>query len=249
MGMLSVACVLLVQPALVTVEVGNLPLVISAPHGGTAAVPNVPPRKGNGVRQFTTVRDTNTDLLARALADRVYAETGKRPHLVIAHFSRKYIDANRAAKDAYESEAASDTYDLFHHGLREACRQAKTLGQAWLVDIHGQGASSDTVYLGTQNRSTLHDGRVAWKTDGIFGRLQHAGLKILPAADGVAEDRRFNGGYIVQTYGATAGASGLNAVQLEFGSNFRSTPAQRTETARKLWDALRPLVLPPSSRR
>jgi hypothetical protein len=47
-------------------------------------------------------------------------------------------------------------------------------------------------------------------------------LKVFPANDvppgGTSENRGFNGGYTVATYGA---ADGIDAVQMEFGSKYR----------------------------
>src|SRR5947208_318345 len=96
-------CLLFVQDKLdldkyVVVQKGTLPIILSAPHGGTLALAKVPERKGGeGVAQFVTVRDVNTDLLATKLAEAVSKQLPGKPYLVVAKFSRKYIDANRPA--------------------------------------------------------------------------------------------------------------------------------------------------------
>src|SRR5687767_8003787 len=57
---------------------GDLPLVISAPHGGREAPEDIPQRE-KGVVQI----DTNTQELARAIAGEIHARTGHRAHLII----------------------------------------------------------------------------------------------------------------------------------------------------------------------
>src|SRR5690349_3671818 len=81
---------------LVYVQVGTLPIILSAPHGGRTAIPDCPERKGAApVKQFVTVNDTNTDQLTEKLAAAVEKAMGGKPHVVIARFERKYCDANR----------------------------------------------------------------------------------------------------------------------------------------------------------
>src|SRR5690348_11617781 len=77
---------------LIIVQEGTLPLVITAPHGGTRDVPGVTAkREGKDVTsKFVTAMDTNTDQLAMKIATGVEKRLGAKPHLVIAKFARKY---------------------------------------------------------------------------------------------------------------------------------------------------------------
>ena len=52
-----------------TLWAGMLPIIIAAPHGGRTPMPGIPPRRGVGVAQFTTERDSNTAELAERIAD------------------------------------------------------------------------------------------------------------------------------------------------------------------------------------
>src|SRR6188768_4098694 len=49
-------------------QVGELPIIVSAPHGGALEVPDVPPRKGEGLEKgpsgYFTGRDVGTEELA-----------------------------------------------------------------------------------------------------------------------------------------------------------------------------------------
>src|SRR5687768_13186338 len=59
------------EGALVTVVRGDLPIVLTAPHGGQATLPDTPARKDTGVRSFVILRDTNTAELTERLADAI----------------------------------------------------------------------------------------------------------------------------------------------------------------------------------
>src|SRR5690349_14309311 len=68
--------------ALITATRGDLPIILTAPHGGTLDVPDAPPRKDTRARTFVALRDTNTADLTERLADAIERELGKRPYVV-----------------------------------------------------------------------------------------------------------------------------------------------------------------------
>src|SRR5688572_19268645 len=80
--------------ALITIQSGEIPIILSAPHGGMRRIDGVIARKGDGAKQFVTVTDTNSHRLTAALAKSLERKWGK-PYVVIALFSRQYLDANR----------------------------------------------------------------------------------------------------------------------------------------------------------
>ena len=86
-----------VSKKLISVQSGNLPIILSAPHGGNLTIEAVPERKGKGVKRFVRTKDMWTDQLTVKLADAIEKKTGKRPYVVVANFHRKFIDANRSA--------------------------------------------------------------------------------------------------------------------------------------------------------
>jgi N-formylglutamate amidohydrolase len=219
---------------LVFVQTGTLPIIVSAPHGGRAAVPGVPERLGVGVAQFATVRDTNTAELAAAFVAALEKKLDGKPWVVVARFGRKYLDANRPPAGAYEADVAKPYYAAYHDPLVAACKAVKAKhGAGLLLDIHGQGAFPDVICRGTQNGKTvkLLKERHGWPAvtgkNSVLGRLEAAGYKTLPRCDAgeeAKEDSRFNGGYIVQTYGSHTGYA-IDAIQLEFGTNPRERDA------------------------
>ncbi len=221
------------EPAkLVTVRDGDCPIILAAPHGGRLAVPSVTERKGDGVKKLVTVRDDNTDALAERLEKNLEKSLGKRPFVVIARFDRKYIDANRAPKDAYEADAAKPYYDAYHDALRKASQSVKEQwGRGLLIDLHGQGVDAAAIFRGTNDGKSVtllldRFGRSALTgPKSVFGVLAKQGHPVIPANDSKdAEDKRFNGGHTVQTYGSRSGNT-IDAIQLELGADLRRTKA------------------------
>src|SRR5262245_15709108 len=85
---------------LVLAQAGELPVILTAPHGGRADVPGCEVRTAVGSR-FVVTSDMNTDVLALSIAEELWRLTGKRPYVVVAKFHRKFIDANRSVGEAY----------------------------------------------------------------------------------------------------------------------------------------------------
>jgi len=231
---------------LVATQEGELPIILSAPHGGMLPIPGVPERKGEGLAKgpsgFFTGRDTGTEELTYQIAKAIEAKLGKKPYVVVARFHRKFIDPNRPPEIAYESPQAKPVYDAYHGTLGRYCRDVqKAYGRGLLLDVHGQGTAADTIFRGTQNGKTvaLLTQRFGAKAqDGpqsLFGLLAERGCKVHPA-DGGREQAGFTGGYIVKTYGSHEG-HGIDAIQLEFGGDYRAK-ARQQDTAVKVADAI-----------
>lgn len=236
---------------------GQLPIILSAPHGGSLDAPGVPPRTGEdlakGSAGFFTGRDIGTEELAREVAAAIEKRFGKPPYLVASRLHRKYLDPNRPASIAYDNSAIKPIYDLYHDTLAEYCREVTNqFHVGLLIDIHGQASRTDTVFRGTKNGLTVsrlrekfgpaaHDG-----PQSLFGLLQSRGWTVHPqlpdqavAIDKLAADKEqagFTGGYIVQSYGSHQSYP-IDAMQLEFGSSYRNA-AERPKTAAVLADAL-----------
>ena len=230
--------------SLVTIELGDLPIILSAPHGGRDDIPGLAERRGEGVERFNPRSDSNTDVLTERLADAIEKQFGKRPYLVIARFHRKYVDANRRSQDAYESQEAKVVYESYHQALAKARSQVmERWGRGLLFDIHGQSVEPTAILRGTQNgKTTTHlvsrFGREALSGEtSVFGQLASQGIPVIPAVG--ADDREragYDGGYTVITYGSGSGGT-LDAIQLELGGELRSKEAIPS-TALKLANAI-----------
>jgi len=214
--------------SLLTVRVGMLPIILSAPHGGRAPIPDIAARRGIGVPQFTAERDSNTDELAEKIAMKMEEKLGARPFLVIARFGRKYVDANRAEDRAHESAEARPYYLAYHRALEQACDQVRrSWGRGLLLDIHGQRVEAQTIFRGTDNGRSisaldrLFGGEALAGQNSILGQMAVRGYKIVPSLASRDRERQYSGGYTTQTYGSHRG-TGIDAIQLELGTSLRS---------------------------
>jgi N-formylglutamate amidohydrolase len=226
---------------LVIVKSGTLPIVLSAPHGGRTPIPDALLRRGVGVEQFATVRDDNTDQLTLKIAAHLEKLLDGKPHVVIAKFERKYADANRPAVNAYESDAAKPVYEHYHKSLTAAVKAIDGVGI--VIDIHGQGAETNTIFRGTANGKAVkhlvdrHGEAALSGPKSIFGYLGRHDVTVHPPVGSKEpENRNYNGGYIVQTYGSASGGR-IDAIQMVFGTILRQKP-QLDITASAVADAI-----------
>jgi N-formylglutamate amidohydrolase len=239
--------------SLITAQRGEAPVIISAPHGGRVRIPGATERS-KGVK----VLDTNTAQLALLVSQRLTERLGRRPSLVVAHFSRKDADANRAPEpgpddEAFASPAAKACYDAYHAALRACVDESKaTFGtRVLLVDIHGQARMPEAIVRGTRQGSSMahlvaeHGHDVIDGPRSIVGLLAAKGYVVEPplrsqvasgepVPDAPRRERFFAGGWITERYGA-ARDDGVNAIQLEFG---RMRVDSLEKTARDAADAI-----------
>lgn len=231
----------------VTVQKGTLPIILSAPHGGTKKVPDVPVRVGKGVPNFYTVRDEYTSELTEVLVGELEKLLGGKPWVVIARFSRKHLDVNRSPEDGYESEKAKPYYDAYHDALAAACKAVKQkFGRGILLDIHCNAAYANSICRGTLNLKTVsllkeREGMAAIRgKNSVLGRMEKLGYKVLPAGDAdekTKEEAKYSGGHIVTTYGSHT-SYGIDAIQVEIGERLRDKE-KYAATAKDLADAVR----------
>lgn len=229
--------------ALIETQRGTLPILLTAPHGGTAAIPNVPPRT-TGV----TVRDSFTDDVARGVARRLEELLAAKPFFVIAKFQRQFADANRAEAEALESPNAKPPYTAYHQAIRgylDEIRQAFP-DRGLLLDIHGQVGNPEVLHRGTRNGGTVtrllkragDAGLVGDKS--LWGSLKNQGFTIFPDSAHVGEPpeaRAYGGGFTVGTYGSQQ-PNGIDAIQIEIGRDLRAEKAARAKLIEAMAQAL-----------
>lgn len=226
---------------------GELPIIISAPHGGELEIPDAKPRTGEGLEKkpggFVTARDTGTSEIARLLADSLQKTFGKPPYVVVNLAHRRYMDPNRPAAEAYEETSSQKVYEQYHNFLDKACRDVReNFHTGILVDLHGQGSRRNTVFRGTQNGLTVallkqRFGEKAHTGDqSFFGLLRTRGFTVFPDPLDGKEQAGFTGGFIVKNYGSHD-KYGIDAMQLEFGGLYRAI-SNRQSTAEVVCSAL-----------
>jgi hypothetical protein len=128
-------------------QIGNLPLIISVPHGGTLNPDSIPNRNcPNAV--WTT--DAYTVELARNIQLAFIERTGCSPHMVYSHLHRKKIDLNRNQAEATcNNPQVVPVFQDFHDFIDAARNNSiEQFGFAFYLDLHGHGNQIQRVELG-----------------------------------------------------------------------------------------------------
>ena len=126
---------------------GDMPLVISVPHGGTLNLDNIPDRSCEGA---ITVTDSYTRELAMEIADMMQRYHGRRPYIVFCNLIRKDIDQNREIEAATCGNALMDgPWKTFHNFIDTALAMAThQFGGSVYIDLHGHGHPAQRLELG-----------------------------------------------------------------------------------------------------
>src|SRR5438876_8110342 len=124
---------------------GDLPVIISAPHGGRERPEELPDRE-----QGTFAFDTNTQELARSVADEMHTRTGHWPHMIICRVHRHKLDCNReigegAAGNPFAEEAWREFQGFIDAAHAGVVRQQ---GRGLYIDLHGHGHAEQRLELG-----------------------------------------------------------------------------------------------------
>ena len=211
---------------LIVAQAGDLPIVLTAPHGGRHGIPGVPQRTG-GVQ----LRDEHTFEITQALAARLAVLLGAPPYVVAARFSRTRIDANRPEETALEHDAARPIYRAYHARIRHFVADARQRfpAGALLLDIHGQSSDPAAIVRGTRDGATMprllaqHGVAALTGPASILGVLAARGHAVVPPNTPPGSPREhaaYRGGFTVRTY-----AAAIDALQLELGIDVRAHPA------------------------
>ncbi len=200
---------------------GSLPIVLSAPHGGSAS-PEGWPRRSGGVQ----VQDRNTLPMVEALAEALRRRTGRMPSVVAGLVHRRHLDLNRDERrsGATAGEAQRELWSRYHDALEErsAAALASGGGRALLVDLHGHGHPHGLIELGHAISAEVLRGPDEGLSDAAWvrgprslgARLDAFGFASVPSPTRPApEDGQayYDGGYIVRRHRG----EGLRAIQIE----------------------------------
>lgn len=195
------------------VKQGDIPLIISVPHGGLEEPANLAFRQSGNRRA-----DLYTLDLAGELEDSLQRVWG-RPYLVAGLIGRSIVDYNRPPEEAYEDPAAARHYRDFHAVLEESGEDCLNKhGVCLLVDIHGSrgsGPGAPHVILGTRKFAGMPPAMVQQLINLIAGR----GWRVRHDTGGP-----YRGGFIIRHY---ASGGDIWGVQLEINREVRQDQALR----------------------
>jgi len=126
---------------------GNLPIIISVPHGGYLAPSSIPDR--NCIDCVTDL-DAYTQELGMELRTALYDLTGCYPHIIINLLHRKKLDANRNVEiGANGNQIAATSWNDFQNFIEIAKLQVKNNHSKGLyIDLHGHGHAIQRIELG-----------------------------------------------------------------------------------------------------
>ncbi len=132
---------------------GDLPFILSAPHGGTLTPAEIPDRTNCtscAGWDFTTATDTATDDVALRVRNAFGILTGHFPHIIICRLDRDKIDCNRAVDEGAQGKPAAVTaWTEFQNFINVSSNTVITnFGRGFYIDQHGQGHPEQRLELG-----------------------------------------------------------------------------------------------------
>ena len=133
---------------------GNMPVIISAPHGGRLT-PSELLNRTCGSNEM----DDNTDILIREIQKWCYDQYGLYPYIIINNLHRRKLDPNRNEGEATCGRATTKVYyDAFHDFIDDASADISAKYKKGLyIDLHGQSHSLPRIEAGYNLQSSAYD--------------------------------------------------------------------------------------------
>jgi hypothetical protein len=148
---------------------GNLPFIISVPHGGYLKPSNIPDRNCSGC---SYIRDSYTQELGREIQAAFIQKTGCYPNMVINLLHRIKFDANRDIGDAADGNATVEQAWYAYHSFIDSSKSQiiHNYGNGVFFDLHGHGHTIQRIELGyLLNRYVLQSSDSNLNTNTIIG--------------------------------------------------------------------------------
>ncbi|ARV14951.1 T9SS type A sorting domain-containing protein [Polaribacter sp. SA4-12] len=149
---------------------GNMPVIISAPHGGVLQAGSQDcclssttyPHNDSDLSNRncgSDERDDNTDILIREIQKKCYEQYGLYPYIIINNLHRSKLDPNRDIVEATCGSSGSDKYyNAFHNFIDAASADiTANFGKGLYIDLHGQSHSVPRIEAGYNLPSSSYD--------------------------------------------------------------------------------------------
>lgn len=250
---------------------GELPLVLSAGHGGDLRPGEIATRTYG-----TTAADSNTRELTMELRAAFIELSGFAPHTVISHLHRSRLDPNREIVEAAQGNIyAQHAWDEYHELIRLARRRVELdFGSGFYIDMHGHGHTIQRLELGylltaeelngsdesldqlaTVARSSIRDlGRdsplpfsaLLRGPTSLGGLLEGWDIPVVPAPSDPSpgSDPYWRGGYSTRLHGSVEDGEVVSGVQIEHHwDDLRDSANNRATYARQLARSVRAFML------
>jgi len=129
------------------VQYGNMPLIISVPHGGIDEPVSIPDRTCPGI---TTSVDSRTIEMANAIDSVCKVDYGFQPYLVISYLKRTKLDQNRDLPEATCSNSAiTGIWNNYHLSIDSFITKITAkYPLALFIDLHAHGHTKQRLELG-----------------------------------------------------------------------------------------------------
>ena len=120
---------------------GDIPLVISVPHGGRFHDSAIPDRACSDEGRVIKGMDLNTKEIVLSIEEIFVQKYNKRPYIVISNISRRKVDQNREIELATCGHPqAIKAWNSYHDAIDAVLKYAnKEHGDLFFVDVHGHG--------------------------------------------------------------------------------------------------------------
>jgi len=234
---------------------GNLPIIISAPHGGHFA-PDSIADCGNCISS----KDSYTQELIRYLKESIHQQTGCYPHVVINKLHRSKLEPNHDDSELSNfSDFTLQLWNEYQNFIDSASQKIENdFGKGLFLDFHGHAHTLQKIELGyllssselqlsdsqldlsdMQNESSIKS--LANSSDSLSfsqllrgqysfgGKLEAMGFPALPSAVSphpIVDTPYFTGGYMTRRHGSNEGGN-IDGIQLELYSEIRWNPTSR----------------------
>ena len=250
---------------------GDLPVILSAPHGGGLTPVEIPDR-----RFGAHVTDLNTVELTLALRGALLDLTGRAPHVILSHLRRTKLDPNREIGEAAEGNPFAEQAWREFQGWTESARTAVAadFGAGLYLDMHGHAHDIHRIELGylltaddlnqpdaaldreevvarssiraLGRTSSLPFSRLLRGPTSFGGLLEAEGVASVPSPGDPSpgDAPYFTGGYNTREHGSLTEGEVISGIQLEHHfPGLRDTPASQRAYAVRAARVIRRFML------